>query len=160
MTRTFANVATSDAYGTDATLALSGGRLSGFASASAFRQVSNAANLGPVSPPGRTLDGPNECSFRVSSTFDVQTLLSYQAPMTVEQAASPAGHVHSCGAQEAQQRSHERDAALIDPSIRRAKLHDDRSALLSGFGPPPRHSGIAAQHQLDVGRPQHHGATT
>jgi len=86
MTRTFANVATSDAYGTDATLALSGGRLSGFASASAFRQVSNAANLGPgLSARTYGWTARTNASFRVSSTFDVQTLLSYQAPMTVEQ---------------------------------------------------------------------------
>src|SRR6267143_282104 len=39
MTRTFANIATSDAYGADFTIARSGGRLSGFAGASAFRQV-------------------------------------------------------------------------------------------------------------------------
>src|SRR5260370_39569448 len=47
MTRTFANVSTSDAYGADVTIARSGGRLSGFAGASAFRQGSNASNLGP-----------------------------------------------------------------------------------------------------------------
>ena len=44
-TRTFANVASTDAYGADATVAMSGGWLTGFAGASAFRQVSNAANL-------------------------------------------------------------------------------------------------------------------
>jgi hypothetical protein len=85
-TRTFANVATSDAYGTDATVALSGGRLSGFAGASAFRQVSNAGNLDP-SLSARTFGwtARTNASYRVSSTFDVQSLLFYQAPMTVEQ---------------------------------------------------------------------------
>jgi len=86
MTRTFANVATSDAYGVDATIARRGGRLSGFASASAFRQVSNAANLGPgLSAKTFGWTARTNVSFRVSSTLDVQTLLSYQAPMTVEQ---------------------------------------------------------------------------
>ena len=46
-TRTYANIATADAYGGDATIALSGGRLTGFAGASAFHQVSNAANVTP-----------------------------------------------------------------------------------------------------------------
>ncbi len=86
MTRTFANIATSDAYGTDATVASSGGRLSGFVSASAFRQVSNAANLGPgLSAKTFGWTARTNASFRVSSTLDLQTLLSYQAPMTVEQ---------------------------------------------------------------------------
>jgi len=87
MTRTFANVASSDAYGTDVTLALNGGRrLSGFASASAFRQVSNASNLGPgLSAKTFGWTARTNASFRVSPTFDLQTLLSYQAPLTVEQ---------------------------------------------------------------------------
>jgi len=86
MTRTFANVSTSDAYGTDATVALSGGRVSGFVSASAFRQVSNAANLGPgLSADTYGWTARTNASFRVSRTLDVQTLVSYQAPMTVEQ---------------------------------------------------------------------------
>jgi outer membrane receptor protein involved in Fe transport len=86
MTRTFANVASSDAYGSDATIAVGGGRLSGFVSASAFRQVSNAANLGPgLSARTYGWTARTNASFRVSGTLDVQTLLSYQAPMTVEQ---------------------------------------------------------------------------
>jgi hypothetical protein len=86
MTRTFANVATSDAYGTDATIALSGGRLRGFVSASGFRQVSNAANLGPgLSAKTFGWTARTNASFRVSRTLDLQTLLSYQAPLTVEQ---------------------------------------------------------------------------
>ena len=85
-TRTFANISTSDAYGGDATVALSGGRLSGFAGASAFRQVSNAANLAQ----GLSINTfgwrvRSNASLRVSSTQDLQALISYQAPMTVEQ---------------------------------------------------------------------------
>lgn len=85
-TRTFANVSTTDAYGTDANVALSGGRLSGFAGASVFQQVSNASNLAPglgsriVGWSART-----NASFRVTNTMDVQTLLFYRGPMTVEQ---------------------------------------------------------------------------
>jgi hypothetical protein len=86
MTRTFANVATSDAYGADVTIARSGGRVSGFAGASAFRQVSNASNLGPgLSARTFGWTARTNTTFRVSSTIDVQALLSYQAPMTVEQ---------------------------------------------------------------------------
>ncbi|MEO8577785.1 MAG: TonB-dependent receptor, partial [Gemmatimonadales bacterium] len=85
-TRTFANVATTDAYGTDATVALSGGRLSGFAGASVFRQVSDAANLGPgLSARTFGWTARTNTSFRFSSTTDLQALFSYQAPMTVEQ---------------------------------------------------------------------------
>ena len=85
-TRTFANVATTDAYGTDATVAMSGGRVSGFVGGSGFRQVSDAANLSPGFS-ARTFGwtARTNAMFRVSSTVDVQTLLSYQAPMTVEQ---------------------------------------------------------------------------
>ena len=85
-TTTFANVATTDAYGTDATVALSGGRLSGFAGASAFRQVSNAANLAPgLSARTFGWTARTNASYHVSRTVDLQTLLFYQAPMTVEQ---------------------------------------------------------------------------
>lgn len=85
-TRTFANVATSDASGADVTVAARGGRLSGFAGASAFRQVSNAANLNPALS-ARTFGwtARSNGTFRASRTLDLQTLVSYQAPMTVEQ---------------------------------------------------------------------------
>jgi len=86
MTRSFANVATSDAYGTDLTIALKGGRVTGFAGASAFRQVSTAANLGPgLSARTFGWTARTNATFRATSTVEVQALLSYQAPMTVEQ---------------------------------------------------------------------------
>ena len=86
ITRTFANVSTSDAYGVDANVAASGGRVGGFAGVSAFRQVSNAANLEPgLNPKTFGLTARTNLSFRVSNTLDMQTLLSYQSPMTVEQ---------------------------------------------------------------------------
>jgi len=85
-TRTFANIATSDAYGGDATVALSGGRLTGFMGASAFRQVSDAANLGPgLSVSTFGWRARTNAAYRFSRTFDVQTLFSYQAAMDVEQ---------------------------------------------------------------------------
>ena len=85
-TRTFANVATSDAYGTDVTVALHAGRLGGFVGASAFRQVSNASNL-DSSLSVRTFGwtARTNAAFHVSPTLDLQTLLFYRAPMTVEQ---------------------------------------------------------------------------
>ncbi len=88
-TRTFANIATSNAYGADATVALTGGPLTGFTGASAFRQVSDAGNLDP-SLSARTFgwSARMNASLRVSPTFDVQTLLFYRAPMTVEQGRS------------------------------------------------------------------------
>ncbi|MEO7353442.1 MAG: TonB-dependent receptor, partial [Gemmatimonadales bacterium] len=85
-TRSYANIATSDAYGTDATVALNGTRLSGFASASAFRQVSNAPDLGTgfaIRTFGWSVR--TNVSLRVSGSLDAQGLFSYQAPMTVEQ---------------------------------------------------------------------------
>jgi hypothetical protein len=85
-TRTFANVASNNAYGTDVTVAMSGERLSGFIGGSGFRQVSDAANLSPLLS-ARTFgwSARTNAMLRLSSTLDVQTLLSYQAPMTVEQ---------------------------------------------------------------------------
>jgi hypothetical protein len=86
MTRTFANVASSDAYGADFTIARSGGKLRGFAGASAFRQVSNAVNLGPgLSARTFGWTARTNATFRATSTVDLQALVSYQAPMTVEQ---------------------------------------------------------------------------
>jgi outer membrane cobalamin receptor len=85
-TRTFANVSTSNAYGTDVTVALGGERLSGFAGASGFRQVSNAANIAPgLSARTYGWSARTNATLHVSSSVDLQTLLSYQAPMTVEQ---------------------------------------------------------------------------
>ncbi len=90
-TRTFANVASTDAYGTDVTVAMSGGRVSGFVGGSGFRQVSDAANLSPgFSARTYGWTARTNATFRVSSTVDVQTLLSYQAPMIVEQGRNAA----------------------------------------------------------------------
>jgi len=90
-TRTFANVASTDAYGTDVTVAMSGQRVSGFVGGSGFRQISDAANLSPGFS-ARTFGwtARTNATFRLSSTVDVQTLLSYQAPMVVEQGRNAA----------------------------------------------------------------------
>ena len=88
-TRTFANIATSDAYGGDVTVALSGGRLTGFAGASGFHQVSNAANLTPgLSINTFSWRARTNATFRFSKTLDVQGLVSYQPAMTVEQGST------------------------------------------------------------------------
>jgi hypothetical protein len=85
-TRTFANIASTNAYGTDVTVAMSGGRVSGFIGGSGFRQISDAANLSPGFS-ARTFGWTTRTNvtLRASSTVDLQTLLSYQAPMIVEQ---------------------------------------------------------------------------
>ncbi|MEP6780314.1 MAG: TonB-dependent receptor [Gemmatimonadaceae bacterium] len=90
-TRTYANIATADSYGGDLTVALGKHRLTGFAGASAFHQVSNAANV----TPGLSINAWGwktraNATMRFSKTFDVQGLLSYQPGMTVEQ-----GHTFS-----------------------------------------------------------------
>jgi outer membrane cobalamin receptor len=86
VTRTFANVATSDAYGADANVALSGRLVSGFVGASAFRQVSNGANLAPgLNAKTFGLTTRTNVSFHLSSSLDMQALVSYQTPMIVEQ---------------------------------------------------------------------------
>ncbi|HET9684147.1 MAG TPA: outer membrane beta-barrel family protein, partial [Gemmatimonadaceae bacterium] len=86
-TRTFANIATSDAWGMDATVALGGGsRLSGFLGGSAYRQQSNASNLDPTLST-RTFGWSirSNAAYRVSPTIDAQALVAYVAPMTLEQ---------------------------------------------------------------------------
>ena len=85
-TRTFANIATSDASGGDATLAISGTRLSGFAGSSVFRQVTNATNVAPdLSIRTTGWRARANAAYRVTKTVDVQALFTYQAAQTVEQ---------------------------------------------------------------------------
>ncbi|HST08047.1 MAG TPA: TonB-dependent receptor, partial [Gemmatimonadaceae bacterium] len=90
-TRTFANVASTNAYGTDFTVSLSGGKVSGFASATAFRQVSDAANLSPsLSASTYGWNARTNAMIRLSPTVDFQALVTYVAPMTVEQGRNAA----------------------------------------------------------------------
>jgi hypothetical protein len=85
-TRTFANVASTDAFGTDVTVSLSGSKVSGFASATAFRQASDAANLSPsLSASSFGWNARSNAMFRLSPTLGLQALVTYVAPMTVEQ---------------------------------------------------------------------------
>ena len=85
-TRTFANVATSDAYGGDVTLTRNGTQLSGFIGGSLFRQTSDAHNVAPeLSTRTFGWRARANATYRVSSATDVQALFTYQAPMTVEQ---------------------------------------------------------------------------
>ena len=86
-TRTFANVATSDSYGMDVTLALGGGsRLTGFLGGSAFHEQSNAGNLDPtLSAHSFGWSIRTNAAYHVSPTVDAQALVSYVAPRTVEQ---------------------------------------------------------------------------
>jgi len=90
-TRTFANVASTNAYGTDVTVSLSGDKVSGFASATAFRQVSDAANLSPgLSASTYGWNARTNAMIRLSPTVDLQALVTYVAPMTVEQGRNAA----------------------------------------------------------------------
>ena len=90
-TSTFANVATLDNYGADATLALHGGRLSGFIGSTAYRQVSNASNLSPtLSASGFGWSARSNIAFRASKTFDMQAIVSYRGRMQVEQGTNEA----------------------------------------------------------------------
>ena len=85
-TQSYANIATSDASGLDLTVALGGGRFTGFAGASAYKQVSNASNVASglsVNTFGWT--ARTNITFRVSKAVDAQALVTYQAPMDVEQ---------------------------------------------------------------------------
>lgn len=86
-TRSYANIATTDAAGTDATLSLGGGgRVSGFIGGTAFQQHSNAGNLDPtVSASTFGWSIRTNTAFRVSSTVDAQALVSYVGRTTVEQ---------------------------------------------------------------------------
>ncbi len=86
-TRSPANIATSDALGTDATIALSGaGRISGFIGGTAFHQQSNAGNLDPtLSASTFGWSVRTNAAFRISPTIAAQALVSYVGRTTVEQ---------------------------------------------------------------------------
>jgi|tagenome__1003787_1003787.scaffolds.fasta_scaffold20985789_3 outer membrane cobalamin receptor len=86
-TLSYANIATTDSYGTDVTVALgSGGRLSGFVGGSAYHQRNNASNLDPslsASAYGWSVRTNTAC--RLSRTVDAQALVSYVGRTTVTQ---------------------------------------------------------------------------
>lgn len=85
-TATFVNLASLDQYGADATLALRGGKLSGFIGSSAFRQSSNASNIGSgISARGLGWSARTNAAYRVSRRFDMQALVTYRARQVIEQ---------------------------------------------------------------------------
>ena len=86
-TLTYANIATTDSYGTDATVALgSGGRLSGFIGGTAYHQKSNAGNLdAPLSASTLSWSVRTNTAFRLSHAVDAQALVSYVGRTTVLQ---------------------------------------------------------------------------
>jgi Outer membrane protein beta-barrel family/Carboxypeptidase regulatory-like domain/TonB-dependent Receptor Plug Domain len=87
-TRSPANVTTADAYGTDVTLAMSGGgrRVNGFVGGSAYKQQSNASNLAPnLSLSTFGWSARTNVTINVSRGIDAQALVNYQAAQDVEQ---------------------------------------------------------------------------
>ncbi len=84
-TLSYANIATTDSYGTDATVALgSGGRLSGFIGGTAFHQKSNAGNIDPLlSASTFGWSVRTNTAFRVSRAIDAQALVTYVARTTI-----------------------------------------------------------------------------
>ena len=86
-TLSYANIATTDSYGSDVTLALgSGGRVSGFIGGSAYHQRNNASNLDPsLSASTYGWSVRTNTAFRVTRTVDAQALVSYVGRTTVDQ---------------------------------------------------------------------------
>jgi hypothetical protein len=101
-TLSYANIATTDAYGTDATVALgSGGRLSGFVGGSAFHQRSNARNLDPIlSASTFGWSARTNIAFRVARAVDAQALVTYVGRTTIEQGWNAARTRVSAGIRE------------------------------------------------------------
>lgn len=157
-TTTFANVATTDNYGVDATAGLTGGVLSGFAGASAFRRVSTGVGLLPGLT-ARTFGwtARTNVTWHASRALDVQSLIFYRAPMTVEQGKTGAFARFSIAAREklmhdrvnvtlrvidpfTMQREH---FVTIDPAFYQVtdQRRRDRGLILSvnwSFGKPPK----------------------
>lgn len=85
-TATFANIATVDAWGTDLTLALRGGRVTGFLGGTVNGQQSNAANVAPTLSTRATVwSARANMNLRLTSTLDAQWLVTYRAASRIEQ---------------------------------------------------------------------------
>ncbi len=83
---TFANLETSDSYGADANASLRMGRVSGFASVSAFRQVTSAGSTGDnLDSDGIGWSARVSGNVQLTPRLDLQGFLMYRAPMDVEQ---------------------------------------------------------------------------
>ena len=88
-TATFVNLASLDQYGADGTLALRGGKLTGFIGTSAFRQSSNASNIGAgISARGLGWSARTNAAYRINRNFDMQALVTYRARTVVEQGSN------------------------------------------------------------------------
>ncbi len=164
-TSTFANIATTDNYGTDVTLALHGGPLTGFVGGSGYRQQSDASNVSSLLS-ARTFgwSARTNASLRVSRSFDVQTILSYRARTTVEQGSLDAQTRVSFAARQKLMRDRmsltlritdpfrtEREGSTtIDPRFTQVshRARQARGALLNvtwNFGKPPKDKPIAPE---------------
>ena len=86
-TLSYANIATTDSYGSDLTIALaSGGRLGGFVGGSAYHQRNNASNIDPtLSASAFGWSVRSNTAMRLSRTVDAQALVSYAGRTTVAQ---------------------------------------------------------------------------
>jgi hypothetical protein len=88
-TLSYANIAITDSYGSDVTLALGGGgggRISGFIGGSAYHQRNNASNLdASLSASTFGWSVRTNTAFRVSRTVDAQALVAYVGRTTVDQ---------------------------------------------------------------------------
>jgi outer membrane receptor protein involved in Fe transport len=86
-TLSYANIATTDSYGSDVTVALGGGgRLGGFVGGSAYHQRNNASNLDPsLSASTFGWSVRTNTTLRVSRSVDAQALVSYVGRATVAQ---------------------------------------------------------------------------
>jgi ferric enterobactin receptor len=83
---TFANLETSDSYGADANASVRLGKVSGFASVSAFRQVTAAGSVGDnFSSDGFGWSARVSGNVTVTPRLDLQGFVMYRAPMDVEQ---------------------------------------------------------------------------
>ena len=82
----FQNLDTSDSYGADVNASLRLGRVSGFASFSAFRTVTDAGGLGDsYSSDGFGWSTRVSGNLQLTPKLDAQMFLMYRAPMDVEQ---------------------------------------------------------------------------
>jgi len=83
---TFANVATSDSYGSDVTGSLRLGALTGFGGFSAYKQVTDGSNLTTdVSNSAFGWSARANAGWKISSRLDAQGFYMYRAPMKAEQ---------------------------------------------------------------------------
>jgi outer membrane cobalamin receptor len=86
-TLSYANIATTDSYGSDVTIALgTGGPVSGFIGGSAYHQRNDASNLDPsLSASTFGWSVRTNAALHVSRTVDAQALIAYVGRATVDQ---------------------------------------------------------------------------